>query len=313
MKLGIKTLTGLLGAALLCGCNSAEGRIESARAVSAPERPGMTLVWADEFEGDALDRTKWQAETSCWGGGNYERQCYTDRPDNIQVKDGYLHLIAKPESFTGERFSQEKTDRGGLTTQSHTSGKVRTYGLADWTYGRFEARIRLPQGQSTWPAFWMLPEENAYGKWPLSGEIDIMEAVNLGEPCTDCGPVGIETRTGAALHFGQPWPHNNVLFKRQALPGEPTDFHIFAAEWAPDHIQWYVDGDLVYKVDKADWHTATIPKSENPSAPFDQGFHLILNLAVGGNLPDGEGRGPFEPASFPAEMVIDWVRVYQNN
>ncbi len=302
----------LLCPVLLGGCYSAWRQHTPASQDTHSAPAGMTLVWSDEFNRSALDPEKWAAEQSCWGGGNNERQCYTDRPDNIQVKDGKLHLIAMPENFTAARYSQDKGDRGGMVTQSHTSGKVRTRGLASWTYGRFEARIKLPQGQSTWPAFWMMPEHDTYGDWPLSGEIDIMEAVNLGAACADCPAGDIETRSGVALHFGQSWPQNAVIYQRRALPRGRQAFHVFSVEWTADRINWFVDGHRVFSVGKAQWHTATVEKSQNPNAPFDQPFHLILNLAVGGDLPDGDGRGPFESSSFPAEMIIDWVRVYQS-
>jgi len=277
---------------------------------------GWVLVWADEFDGTQLDRTKWQPETSCWGGGNDERQCYTDRADNIAVEDGYLTLTAQPEIFTGPNFPQDFKDRGEQIKQNYTSGKVRTLGRQSWTYGRFEARIRVPQGQSAWSAFWMLPQNNTYGKWPLSGEIDIMEAVNLGAICDDCGARNSETRSIGALHFGQAWPQNKYLTGQYDLGAEtfdPEAFYSFAVEWGEGKINWFVDGNLYFSMDQSQWNTDGVEKTDRPAAPFDQPFYVMLNLAVGGNLPDNRNEKTFNPKSFPAQMQVDWVRVYQCN
>ncbi len=272
---------------------------------------GWKLVWSDEFGGKDLDRSKWTPEISCWGGGNNERQCYTDRLDNITVSYGVLKLTAKAEPFTGQKYPQGRGDRGGELTQSYTSGKLRTKGLSNWKYGRFEARMKLPQGQSTWPAFWMLPEENTYGEWPLSGEIDIMEAINLGAKCQDCEDNDIETRSSVALHYGKLWPENQFKSQKKTLPNGNEAYHVFAVEWSDEKIEWFVDNESVYSVTHNDWFTAGVDKDTNPLAPFDQPFYLMLNLAVGGNLPDSHNEKSFNPKSFPAELLVDWVRVYQ--
>ena len=213
-----------------------------------PPAPAWQVVWQDDFEGDALDRTRWSPEESCWGGGNNERQCYTDREKNIRVEDGALHLIAQRERYNGPLFPEGmKGAPGGRKTMGYTSGKVRTRGLADWTYGRISARIRLPEGLGTWPAFWMMPAGDAYGPWPLSGEIDIMEAVNLGAPCDDCRG-GIENRTSGALHFGDLAPDNTYFFAKTngLLEGTPADdWHVYTIEWAEGVIQWFVDGEIL--------------------------------------------------------------------
>lgn len=272
---------------------------------------GWKLIWSDEFSGKDLDRSKWTPEISCWGGGNNERQCYTDRLDNISVSYGVLKLTAKAEQFTGQKYPQGRADRGGNLTQNYTSGKLRTKGLSNWKYGRFEARMKLPQGQSTWPAFWMLPEDNIYGEWPLSGEIDIMETINLGTKCQDCGDKDIETRSSVALHYGKPWPENQFKSKKKILPNGNDAYHVFAVEWSNTKIDWFVDNEKVYGVTHADWFTTGVDKKVNPLAPFDQPFYLMLNLAVGGNLPDSNNEKLFNPKSFPAELLVDWVRVYQ--
>ena len=271
---------------------------------------GKQLVWSDEFEGSHLDKRKWKAELSCWGGGNNERQCYVDDIDNIRVEDGMLILTAKPRTHSAEQFPQDAADRGEIVTQTYTSGKVRTKGLASWTYGRFEARIQLPKGQSTWPAFWLLPETNVYGGWPLSGEIDVMEAINLGAICETCDG-GQENRSSGALHFGETWPENRFLAKKKALSGAAIDdWYVYAVDWREDRMEWSVDGEIFFSVESKDWFTPGVEKSQNAIAPFDQPFYLMLNLAVGGNLPDNKNEKEFNPNSFPAEMKIDWVRIY---
>ena len=279
-----------------------------------PENQGWFLSWSDEFDGDTLDRGKWEVEESCWGGGNNERQCYTDRDLNVEVINGLLRLMAYPEEYTGFELGQEHSNRGAQVTQSYTSGKVRTRELASWTYGRFEARISLPQGQGTWPAFWMLPSDSVYGTWPLSGEIDIMESVNLGAACSDCEGSSTENRSTGAIHFGSPYPNNTFVGGRNTLPGGAdgvSAYHVFAVEWGEGRINWFVD-DILFDTKTADdWFTDGVSKAENVNAPFDQAFYLILNLAVGGNYPENTNERRFEPDSFPNQLLIDWVRVYQ--
>ncbi len=280
-----------------------------------PSNKGWVPVWADEFGGNSLDRTKWEAEQSCWGGGNDERQCYTDRPENIEVVNGLLRLKAYPETFTGPQYPQGwPSGPGPQITQAYTSGKVRTRELADWTYGRFSARIKLPGGQGTWPAFWMLPADNVYGDWAASGEIDIMEAVNLGASCSECtGAVG-ENRTSGALHYGAVWPNNTFQAKHTTLQGgdEAKDqYHVYALEWGEGRINWFVDGVKFFTLDAETWDSGAVDKDTHPFAPFDQDFYLMFNLAVGGRLSEDNNDRGFNTSSFPAEVLVDWVRVYQ--
>lgn len=274
---------------------------------------GWLRVWGDEFDGVALDRSKWEPEVSCWGGGNNEKQCYTDRSENIIVEDGVLKLRAQPETISGPTYPQGWTDRGPILTRNYSSGKVRTRELASWKYGRIEARVKLPKGQSTWSAFWMLPADNIYGGWPLSGEIDIMEAVNLGATCDDCGAAKTEYRTSAALHFGKSWPNNVFITDKRSLanPAAANDYHEYAVEWGEGKIHWFVDGEKFFSATAGDWYSEAIDKSENKNGPFDQAFYLMFNLAVGGDLPDLSNEKRFNPNSFPSELWVDWVRVYQ--
>ena len=278
---------------------------------SAAKSEDWTLVWSDEFDGESLDQSKWAGETSCWGGGNNERQCYTDRPENISVGEGHLKLTARQETFIGKKYPQDWADRGDNVTQPFTSGKIRSKGLASWKYGRFEARVKLPQGQSNWPAFWMLPEENTYGDWPLSGEIDIMEAINLGAKCDNCENSAQENRSSAALHFGQPWPENQFRTQKHTLPNGAESYHVFALEWTEGKIDWFVDDQKILSMTENEWYTGAVSKDKNSLAPFDQPFYLMFNLAVGGNLPDNRNEKTFNANSFPSELLVDWVRVYQ--
>lgn len=272
------------------------------------------VVWSDDFEGHALDRTKWQPEVGCWGGGNNERQCYTDRPQNIQVENGVLRLVARKGRFTGPLLPEGMAGApGGKKWQPYTSGKISTRGLAAYKYGRFSARMKLPEGQGTWPAFWMLPESSVYGDWPFSGELDIMEAVNLETPCDDC-PGGVERRTSGALHFGGSPPDNTYLFLKTSGErdvGPSGEWRVYSVEWAEGMIQWLVDEKVFMRIESEAWHTKSPEAEGRPHAPFDQPFHLLLNLAVGGNLAEKSNAGGFDPAAFPAELLVDWVRIEQ--
>ena len=282
-----------------------------------PEDEAWEMVFSSEFNGDSLDRTQWIPEESCWGGGNNELQCYTDREENIQVVNGQLRLIAQKETYTGPHTPPEFTIPGApaFTTQEYTSGQLRTRTLHDWTYGRFAARMLLPEGQGAWPAFWMFPIDEVYGPWPLSGEIDVMEAVNLTEICPVC-PNNEENRIYTTIHFGDPFPLNDQFGGVDALPGDfrpYEEFHVYSVEWAEGRIEWYIDDTRVFVADTDDWFTAsTVPQAiGNPNAPFDENFYLRLNLAVGGAFPNAVNLQTFEPESFPDELLVDWVRVYQ--
>ncbi|NNL89334.1 MAG: glycoside hydrolase family 16 protein, partial [Marinicaulis sp.] len=188
-----------------------------------------------------------------------------------------------------------------------------TRGLSSYKYGRISARLKLPEGQGTWPAFWMMPEQDAYGNWPLSGEIDIMEAVNLETPCTDC-PNGVERRTSGALHFGGLPPDNTYLFLKtpgnQEI-GPSREWRTYSIEWGESRIQWFVDGKIFMRINAEDWYTNSNLAAQRKFAPFDQPFYIMLNLAVGGRLAEESNGAGFDPSSFPAELLVDWVRVEQ--
>jgi beta-glucanase (GH16 family) len=286
------------------------GGIAATRTVEADDAPpgDWKLTWKDEFEGPDIDKTKWDFDTgdgfydygsNTWigGWGNDEFQYYTRDPDNAFVKDGMLHIRAVKEShqgrgYTSARLKTRKKDGSPLFNQK---------------YGRFEFRARLPTGRGVWPALWMLPHEDKHGSWPLSGEIDVMEARGQ-EPNKVLG----------TLHFGSGWPatqasHDYVLPRQ----GTIADFHVYAVQWEPGEIGWYVD-DQRYATQSFWWSSAaantaqkSAPSKEadlNPwPAPFDQPFYLVMNVAVGGRFLGN----PDKTTVFPVEMLVDYVRVYE--
>ncbi len=240
------------------------------------------LVWSDEFDGSEVDTSKWSFQigdgcelpTGC-GWGNFELQYY--RAENATVSGGNLIITAKKESFMGS---------------SYTSARLRTLGKGDWTFGRFEMRAILPEGQGLWPAFWLLFSEETYGGWAASGEIDIMELTG-DAPATIFG----------TIHYGGEFPANVSSSREFTLPSGKfsEDYHIFAVEWEYGEIRWYVD-DSLYATQTQWFSTGGVYP-----APFDHNFHILLNVAVGGTLP-----GPPDPTTvFPQTMVVDYIRVYQ--
>ncbi len=280
-------------------------------AQAAPSEAGWQLVWSDEFNGPAIDQSKWSFEVDCWGGGNGERQCYTDHPDNARIADGALVITALHEHISGPALPASQRANpakpGALVNRDYTSARLSTHGKAAWRYGRIELRAKLPQGQGTWPAIWMLPETNAYGPWAASGEIDILEAVNLGVPCKDCDGGKEDTILGT-LHFGKVWPGNTHKGTEVHRPAVLAGFHTYAIEWQPDRIVWELDGETYAVREREEWFTSG---SAAPGAPFDQPFHLILNLAFGGGLAESRGLKGVSDSNFPKHFLIDWVRVWQ--
>jgi beta-glucanase (GH16 family) len=270
---------------------------------------GWHLTWHDEFDGTELDRTKWDFDLGngfydyrahAWvpGWGNEELQYYTDDRRNVEVRDGALHIRALREPLHG---------------CGYTSGRIKTRhrdgtSLFAQAYGRFEFRARVPHGKGLWPAIWMLPQDEAYGGWAASGEIDVMEIVGE-KPHEVLGSV----------HFGSSFPHRELVTHTRAIPGGGTvaDFHVYAVEWEPGEIRWLLDGEVWARQDF--WWSCSRqrdgkgvqPRSAadlNPwPAPFDKPFYLLINVAVGGNFPGV----PNAATAFPAELVVDYVRVYE--
>lgn len=273
------------------------------------------LIYNEDFDGNALDRSIWHNEVNCYGGGNNELQCYTDGNHNVFVDDGHLIIEARQESFSGPAHfddSPEYDPRDQSVTRDYTSARIRTKHALDIQYGRVEVRAKLPQGQGLWPAIWMLPTENRYGGWPHSGEIDIMEAVNLNSQRADNLIYG-------TLHYGDTSPNNSYTHTKTSLVSEPwADFHEYAIEWEQNEIRWFIDGthyatQRPANQDQIGWFTVPRAAGYEPKPtseggmPFNHPFHLILNVAVGGNWPGEVGDNTL----FPQRMEIDYVRVYE--
>lgn len=240
------------------------------------------LVWSDEFDSKKLDYTKWGVEVNAFGGGNQEMQLYTDRPENLRIENGRLIIEARKD---------HPNIQG--TLRDFSSGRLRSKHRGDWKYGRFEIRAKVPEGKGMWPAIWMLPTDEKYGSWALSGEIDIME-LDGAKPNHVLG----------TLHFGDKWPGNRQSSGEYVLKDGKfsDDFHVFTLEWERGEMRWYVDGEHYQTKTKWDSTAAPFP------APFDQRFHLLLNLSIGGRLVGP----PDEETVFPQKFEIDYVRVYQH-
>ncbi|MDE2865363.1 MAG: glycoside hydrolase family 16 protein [Gemmatimonadota bacterium] len=235
------------------------------------------LVWSDEFEGPAgqlPDPANWAFDIGTdWGNAQLEFD--TDRPENVSLDgNGNLAITARQESYQGSAY---------------TSGRIKTQGLFEQTYGRFEARIKLPVGQGIWPAFWMLGNDIDAVGWPECGEIDIMEYRGQ-EPGLVLGTI-----------HGPGYSASAGVSGRYALQGGrfDTDFHVFAIEWTEDGIDWFVDDDFYHSVDRGDPGGRWV---------FDHPFFILLNVAVGG----GFVGPPNESTMFPQSMLVDWVRVYRS-
>lgn len=241
------------------------------------------VVWHDEFEGESLDLDKWSyqigtgAEYGLDDWGNNEMQYY--RAENVTVSDGMLHITAKRENYNGK---------------SYTSGRIRTIDKGDWTYCRIEFRAKMPLGKGLWAAVWMLPTDEEYGGWAASGELDLMEY--LGDE---------HNMVHGTLHFGDAWPNNKQKGTSFTLSEGDfySEFHDFTLEWIEGEIKWFVDGELYQTQGQGSWFTVGEPFP----APFDKDFHLLINLAVGGNWP-GNPVGTM----FPQELVLDYIRVFQD-
>ncbi len=246
-----------------------------------PDQTDYTLVWNEAFDGNNLDSNSWEYQLGdgcpqLCGWGNNEGQWYTNHPKNVYVKDGFLHIVALKEAMNGKEY---------------TSARLRTKGKKDFKFGRIDVRAKLPKGQGIWPAIWFLPTENVFGGWPKSGEIDLVEVVGH-EPNVLWGTV----------HYGPDWPQNKYDNNRYYLPkGDfSDDFHTFSLIWQENEMIWLLDNHLIYQ--------RIIPNLLKPeNYPFNERFHLILNLAVGGNWPGY----PDATTVFPQEMVVDYVKVYQ--
>jgi beta-glucanase (GH16 family) len=259
-----------------------------------PASEDWQLVWSDEFDVDGEpDSSKWSANIWPARKVNDEDQAYTARPKNMRVENGLLTLEAHKEDYDDANY---------------TSGRIHSDGKGDFLYGRFEVRAKLPAGKGSWPAIWMLPSDpyrysttcepgedwqgsSTCDAWPNSGEIDIMEHVGYQ----------MNHIHGTVHNEAYYWAKWEQRKGRIIIDGVADDFHVYALEWTPDEIRAYVDDTLyfVYINEKSGWE----------SWPYDQPFHLILNVAVGGMW--GRSGGGIDDDIFPLEMVVDYARVYE--
>ncbi|MEL7118484.1 MAG: glycoside hydrolase family 16 protein [Bacteroidota bacterium] len=245
---------------------------------SAPER-SWTLVWEDNFDGPAgtpIDETYWNFDQGTdWG--NAQLEYTTDRTDNIRMDgNGNLEIVARAEGFAGSAY---------------TSGRITTLGKVDQTYGRFEARLKTPFGPGLWPAFWLLGSNCDVEEWPLCGEIDVME-LRGQEPSIIHGSVH-----GPGYSAGDAITNSFTLVNDRF----DNDFHVFAVEWGEDYVDYYVDDNLYFRVEPDDL--------EGNEWVYDHDFHIILNVAVGGNYVGFPAPG----TTFPQKMVVDYVRVFRES
>lgn len=297
------------------------------RAAQNATAPGYTLVWSDEFNtGTTPDSSKWTYDIGGNGWGNQELEYYTNRLENAKIEAGNLTITARQEIYSGS---------DGVT-RDFTSARLKTQGLFTQAYGRFEARIKLPAGQGIWPAFWMLGDNFPTDRWPKCGEIDIMENVGK-EPSTNHGSLHGPGPTKAAKltaeislsalgdlpsALGSPLRPNQAAAtthppqeadaspaltpsRRTDIPSTPRlsdAFHLYAIEWDPGTIRFFLDSHLY----------ATFTSEQWPAGGtwvFDHPFFILLNVAVSGKWPGV----PDATTVFPQKMLVDYVRVYRKN
>lgn len=242
-----------------------------ANANKAEAAANWNLVWSDEFNGSSLSTSNWTAEigTGSSGWGNNELQYYTNRNENLSVSGGNLVITARKESY------------GGM---NYTSARIKTQNHYSFTYGKVEARIKLPSGQGLWPAFWMLGSNITSVGWPKCGEIDIMERVNNN------------SYVNGTVH----WDSNGQADYGQVSGSlDFSQYHTYSIEWDSSYIRWYVDGAL--------FNEFYIQNNTGGTEEFQKPFFILLNLAVGGNWPGS----PNNSTPFPSKMLVDYVRVYK--
>lgn len=233
-------------------------------------------VWSDEFDVAGLpNNTKWGYDLGGGGWGNNELQNYTNTSENAKIENGNLVITAKKESSG---------------SMSYSSARLVSKNKGDFLYGRIEARAKLPAARGTWPAIWMLPTDWAYGNWPKSGEIDIMEHVGY-----DLNNVHVTVHTEAYNHS-----IGTQKGASQIVPTATTDFHKYRIDWTPYAIRGYIDDQLMF--------TFVNEGKGSAAWPFDKRFHILLNLAIGGNWGGAQG---VDDTAFPQAMLIDYIRVYK--
>ena len=274
-----------LSAGCILSCQSCTSKKED-EAIILPPKPAevvdkqwafeSAVSWADEFDYTGLPETsKWDYDLGGSGWGNNEKQFYTNSLSNASVADGKLTITAKKESMNG---------------MAYTSTRLVSRNKMDALYGRFEIKAKLPSGRGTWPAIWMLPTDRVYGDWPKSGEIDIMEHVGY-----DQNTVHFTTHT-EAYYF----KINTQKTSKKLIPDASTAFHIYRVDWTPYAVRGYFDNVLVFEfVNEGTGYKVW---------PFDKRFHLLLNVAVGGDWGGAQG---IDDTIFPQKLEIDYVKCFK--
>jgi beta-glucanase (GH16 family) len=241
--------------------------------VSADSYAGKTLVWSDEFNGDAIDLNNWTYDLGAHGWGNQELQLYTSSSENSYVHEGNLLIVAK--------------DDGPM----YTSARMKSIDLQEFQYGRIDVRAVLPKGQGIWPAIWMLGANYPSAGWPACGEIDIMELIGSAP-----------NYVHGTVHYGNDYSQHQHTGQGTGIPFGQTfadEFHVFSIDWNEQGITWLLDDEPFYSINQ------NVTGSQN--YPFDNPFFFILNIAVGGQWPGY----PDESTEFPQFMAVDYVRVFQ--
>lgn len=241
--------------------------------VTAKADTGWNLAWSDEFNGTSINTSNWKYETGGDGWGNNELEYYTNRSENARIENGNLVIEARKENYNG---------------MNYTSARLKSQGLKNWTYGKVEARMKLPAGQGVWPAFWMLGENISQVSWPKCGEIDIMEHINN------------ESAIHGTIHWDSTGNNTHAQYGAASPNIDVTQYHVYSIEWDASSIKWFVDGTQYLE--------ANIANNINGTDEFHKPFFILFNLAIGGNWPGNpDGSTP-----FPAKMYVDYVRVYQH-
>lgn len=281
MRLAILSFAFVCSISLL-SCSKGSSNSAGTTTTTSPTTPTTPvtltyqLVWSDEFNTDGMpDTTKWGYDVGGNGWGNNELEYYTAaRQENARVVGGNLVIEARRESMGGRNY---------------TSARMLSKNKAQWTYGKFEIRAKLPKGRGTWPAIWMLAATNPLN-WPDDGELDIMEEVGF-DANNIVGTAHNKLYNGA----NGKQKSGNVLIK-----DAQDSFHVYSIEWTGSQVTWYVDGNFYF--------TYNNPGTGTDSWPYLKDFFMILNLAIGGNWGGQQG---VDDSVFPQSMLIDYVRVYQ--
>ena len=310
----VKIVTAVMAVGIVVGGALFTLPMDNAKGAGSPYPPtdsgnwNPEPVWRDEFDGNSLDGTKWTALNGGWGDeGQQVRNCYTRSDENINVSGGSLNLIGL--------YKPGATCTGGNTkTGNFTSGFVQTKNKAYFKYGYIEARIKMPKNKSTWPGFWMSPNNSPYSAgWPDWGEIDIVETKGSNHQFAASDAHWRDKNTPT----GQTGSHRNrqgvIPSSKFGTNNDTTEWHTYGVKWTEGKLEYFIDGE---------WHhTITEFKNSNstgsPNGPFDQNFFLRLNLAIGGNYIDSPWDDPINSVGaangegFPATMSVDYVRVYE--